>query len=121
MRRVAWLYTRYPCEFLEYPTITPRKAFMSSFRPRLSGTLAKTAHPNTLKVDASGTVPMRSVRGTPHDGPTALLNVRFRTCTTVLNAHDHMLSGTNMACSMEEAQSRRVRHGRYAFLSIWYA
>jgi hypothetical protein len=121
MRRVAGLYTRYPGEFWEYPTITPRKAFRPSFRLRLSGTLAKTAHTNTLKVDALGIVPVRSVKGIPPDGPTALLKVRLRRCTTVRMAHDHMLLGTDMACNMEEAQSRSVRHGRSAFPSIWCA
>jgi hypothetical protein len=62
--------------------------------------------------------PVRSVRGTPLEGPTVVLNVRLRKCTTVLIAHDHMLLGTNMAWSMEEAQSRSVRHGRYAFPSM---
>jgi hypothetical protein len=41
-----------------------------------------------------------------------------RRCTTVLIAHDHMLFGTDIAWSMEDAQSRRVRHGRSAFPSM---
>jgi hypothetical protein len=68
-------------------------------------------------VEESGTSPVGRVRGTPRDGPIAILNVRLRRCTIVLTAHAHMLFGIDIECNMEEAQSRRVHHGRSAFPS----
>jgi hypothetical protein len=74
-----------------------------------------TMHPNTRKVDALSTAPVGSVRGTPPQGRSTLLNVRLRRCTTMLIVHDHMLLGTYIAWSMEDAESSSVRHGHYAF------
>jgi hypothetical protein len=79
-------------------------------------------HENTTKprgnTEASGEADVRMVSGTPPVSPTARLNVRLRRYTAVLMAHDHMEVRTDMVCNMAAAQSRSVRHGRYAFPSI---
>jgi hypothetical protein len=97
------------------------KRFSPSFRRSLSGTLAKTVHPKTRNLDASGTDDVRSVRGMPQVRPTERLYVRLRRYTTVLIAHDHIDLGTAMLWSIAEALSRIVRHGRSALPSMWWA
>jgi hypothetical protein len=105
MQRVSGLYTRYP------GAMTPRNAFSVSFRRILSGTLAKTVHPKTRNLDASGTDDVRSVRGMPPLSPTERMYVRLRRYTTVLTAHDYMELGTAMLWSIAYALSRIVRQG----------
>jgi hypothetical protein len=49
------------------------KRFLLSFQRNLSGTLAKTVHPNTRNLEASGADDVRRVRATPHVRPTKRL------------------------------------------------
>jgi DNA-binding HxlR family transcriptional regulator len=54
------------------------KRFSSSFRRNLSGTLAKTLHPKTRNLDASGVVDVSRVSETPPKRPTTRLHVRLK-------------------------------------------
>jgi hypothetical protein len=101
--------------------MTPRKVSSPNLRRNLLGTLAKTMHPNTRNLQASGIADVRRVSETPPEGKTARLNVRFWRYTSLLTAHDHMTLGTYMLCSMADALSRIVRHGLSALPSMWWA
>jgi hypothetical protein len=88
-------------------------------RLSLSGTVAKLVHPKTRNLDASGDVDVIMVSGTPPERPTARLYVRLRRYIVLLTAHDHIKFGTYMLCSIADALSRIVRHGRSAVPSMW--
>jgi hypothetical protein len=106
--------------------MTPRNAFSPNLRRILSGAWAKTVHPKTRNLDASGALDVRRVIGgfgAPPKRPIARLNVWLRRYITVLTAHDRMELRIDMLCIMADTLSliQIVRDGRSALPSMWWA
>jgi hypothetical protein len=101
--------------------MTPRNAFSPSLRRSLPSYLAKTVHPKTRNLGASGAFDMMTVIGTRPEITIARLNVRLRRYTIVMIAYDHTEFGTDMMCIIGDVLSLNVRQGRSALPSMWWA